>query len=307
MTELAIGCGGWAYFRVLGLRPLDAYARAFNFVEINSTFYEIPSLQTVISWRKRAPPDFEFAVRCHQDVTHKHRLEPAEESFHIMDMIIKICQALQSRFLVFQTPSEMRFSPEKTKSIGDFFATVDMKGVKPAWEIRRVAGEPIPPEVISMMSDNNILHSVDLSRETPLVESDTVYTRIFGKGEHNVYQFTDDELQGIAEKIVGSRSESAAVSFHNVRMYKDAARFKIYKETGRFSSVTGAEGQESLRKVLREDAEFPTTKMKLLKDQGWKVIDLTKNRRAHARTLLRKLPDRQFGSIKEIMESLPKV
>ncbi|MCW4027664.1 MAG: hypothetical protein NWE76_09310, partial [Candidatus Bathyarchaeota archaeon] len=99
----------------------------------------------------------------------------------------------------------------------------------------------------------------------------------------------------------------AAVSFHNVRMYKDAARFKIYKETGRFSSVTGAEGQESLRKVLREDAEFPTTKMRLLKDQGWKIIDLTKNKRAHAHTLLNKLPDRQFGSIKEIMESLPKI
>ncbi len=307
MTDFLIGCGGWAYFQVPRLKPLDAYARAFNFVEVNSTFYEIPEIRTVRSWRQRVPPDFEFAVRCHKDVTHKHQLGPTEEAFQIMDTMIEICKALQSRFLVLQTPSELNFSQEKIRSIGDFFEGVDMKGVRYAWEIRRTTGEPIPPQIVALMSDHNIIHSVDISKETPAIESDTVYSRVFGKGEHNVYQFTDDELQEIDEKIVGSGSELTAVSFHNVRMYRDAARFKIYKETGMFSSVTGAEGQESLRKVLKEDAEFPATKTKLLKDQGWKVIDLTRNRRVHARMLLDELPDRQFGSIEEVMKSLPKV
>ena len=307
MTEFLIGCGGWAYFKVPGLKPLDAYARAFNFVEVNSTFYEIPELRTVRSWRQRVPPDFEFAVRCYRDVTHKHQLEPAEEAFQITDMMIEICEALQSRFLVLQTPSKLNFSQEKIRSMGDFFGSVDMKGVRPVWEIRRTTREPLPPGIVTLMNDHNIIHSVDVSKESLATQSGTIYTRVFGKGEHNVYQFTDDELQEIDEKIVGSGSETAAVSFHNVRMYKDAARFKIYKETGIFSSVTGAEGQESLRKVLKEDAEFPTTKTKLLKDQGWKVIDLTRNRRAHAHTLLDKLPNRQFGSIEEVTKSLPKV
>ncbi len=42
MTEVLIGAGGWAYFQVPGLRPLDAYAQAFNFVEVNATFYTYP-------------------------------------------------------------------------------------------------------------------------------------------------------------------------------------------------------------------------------------------------------------------------
>lgn len=307
MTEFLIGCGGWAYFKVPRLKPLDAYARAFNFVEVNSTFYEIPDLQTVRSWRKRVQPDFEFAVRCHKDVTHRYQLEPSEEAFDTFHAMMAISETLESGFLVLQTPSDLDFSHEKIRSIGDFFGSIDVKRVRLVWEVRRGMGEPIPPGIVTLMNDHDIIHSADLSRESPATESDTIYTRVFGKGEHNVYQFTDDELQEIDERITGRGSETAAVSFHNVRMYKDAARFKIYKETGRFSSVTGAEGQESLRKVLKEDAEFPTTKTKLLKDQGWKVIDLIGNRRAHARTLLDKLPDRQFGSIEEVTKSLPKV
>jgi len=301
MTEYLIGCGGWAYFKVPGLKPLDAYARAYNFVEMNATFYEIPKLQTVHSWRKRVPPDFEFAVRCHKDVTHKYQLDPSQETFRIWDTMTEICAALGSRFLVLQTPPELHYSQQKIESIGNFFESVDNKGIKLAWEIRRMQGERIPPRLVALMNDHNMIHSVDISKEIPLTESDTVYTRVFGKGEHNIYQFTDDELEAIDKRISSTGSETAAVSFHNVRMYKDAARFRIYKETGVFPSVTGAEGQESLRRVLTEDAEFPTTKTRLLKDQGWKVFDLRKGRRVRARDLLDKLPDGRFGNVDEVL------
>ena len=307
MTEFLIGCGGWAYFKVPRLRPLDAYTRAFDFVEINSTFYEVPNPQTVRSWRQRAPSEFEFAVRCHKDVTHTYQLDPVEEAFQTWDTMIEICETLGSRFLVLQTPSDLNFSQKKISAIADFLGSVNSEGVRLAWEIRQPRGESVPPATVELMSNHGIIHSVDISIEVPAVESDTVYTRVFGKGEHNVYQFTDDELQAIDEKIVSTGSETAAVSFHNVRMYKDAARFKIYKETGLFSSVTGAEGQRSLRKVLMEDAEFPTTKTKLLKDQGWKVIDLTEDRRVHTSVLLDILPDKRFGNVEEVLSHTAEV
>jgi uncharacterized protein YecE (DUF72 family) len=304
MTELLIGAGGWAYFNVPGLKPLDAYAHAFNFVEVNSTFYEIPSFQLVRSWRRGVSPDFEFSVRCHRDVTHKYRLEPVREAFDTFETVKDICRILGSRFLVLETPSTLTFSEEKIEHIGDFFESVDLKGVRPVWEVRQEKDEPLPSGLVNLMKDYGVIHCVDLSREEPAVESDTVYTRVFGKGVHNIYQFTDEELLEIDRKINRRNPGTAIVSFHNVKMYKDAARYKVYTQTKKFPPVTRAEGQLSLKEVLLEDAKFPATKQQLINDQGWKVVDLTRDKRVHVYTLLEKLPDKRFGSVDEVLNSL---
>jgi len=301
MTEFLIGCGGWAYFGVPGLRPLEAYAKAFNFVEVNSTFYRIPNLQLVGSWRQRVSSDFEFAVRCHKDVTHRYQLEPVQEAFQALNTMIKICHVLDSEFLVLETPPKIHFGPQKTESVRNLFESVSLKGIGLVWEVRRGKGVPIPANLVALMQDYGVVHCVDLSDESPATESDTVYSRLFGKGQRNIYQFTDEELLEVDKKIAKRDPERVAVSFHNVKMYKDAARFKLYKQTGRFPSVTGAEGQKSLRKVLIEDARFPATKDELIRSQGWKVIDLTGDTRVHAHTLLDKLPDTQFKNVKEVL------
>ena len=85
MTKFLIGTGGWAYFRIPGVDPLEAYSRAFNFVEVNSTFYEIPKMKMVESWRKKVPKDFEFSVRCNKTITHELMFESVPEAFNILD------------------------------------------------------------------------------------------------------------------------------------------------------------------------------------------------------------------------------
>jgi len=306
MTEFLIGAGGWAYFQVPGLRPLEAYARAFNFVEVNSTFYEVPSLKTVRSWRRRVPQDFEFSVRCHKNVTHEHKLKPIKEAFKTFEIMTDICRSLRSRFLVLETPSSLDFNNERIESVRNFLESVDAKTIRIVWEVRREKGEPIPSGLVALMQDYGIIHCVDLSREDPAVGSDTVYTRVFGKGEHNVYQFTDEELVEVDRKIMSKNRRTVVASFHNLRMYKDAARYKIYKQTTRFPPVTRAKGQQSLKEVLMEDAQFPATKHELIKDQGWKAIDLTEKTRVHASMLLNQLPDREFRTVDEVLNSLGK-
>jgi len=218
--------------------------------------------------------------------------------------MIRICRILDSKFLVIQTPSNMKFSSGKIESVRNLFSSVDLKGVKLVWEVRGKANKPVPASVTELLQDLGMVHCVDLSREHPTVESDTVYTRLFGRGMHNIYQFTDEELREVGAKIGDINPELTAISFHNVRMYKDAARFKIYRKTGGFSSVTGVEGKQSLRKVLMEDAIFPMTKSELVKTQGWKVIDLEENLRVHASKLLETLPDIMFNSVEELLTSL---
>jgi len=61
---------------------------------------------------------------------------------------------------------------------------------------------------------------------------------------------------------------------------------------------------ESLRAVLSEDTKFPATKEELIESQGWKVIDLTKEKRIHAMHLLQLLPQDKFQNLDEVIESL---
>jgi hypothetical protein len=145
---------------------------------------------------------------------------------------------------------------------------------------------------------------VDLSRETPAFKSDVVYTRLFGKGEHNIYQFTDEELEEIDQKIVKSEAKMVVASFHGLRMNTDAARFKTYKEKSAFLPVTSFTGADSVRAVLSEDARFPSTKAELIEHQGWKVIDLETDKRVHLSELLSKLPEKTYYSVDEVVHEL---
>jgi hypothetical protein len=79
----------------------------------------------------------------------------------------------------------------------------------------------------------------------------------------------------IDNRIKEKNPKKAYIAFHGQKMYKDAARMKIYQETGTFPSITKKTGLESLKRVLEEDARFPATKDELIAKQNWKVFDRT--------------------------------
>ncbi|MBA3657019.1 MAG: DUF72 domain-containing protein [Gemmatimonadaceae bacterium] len=83
MHRTRIGTQGWNYdawtgpFFPEGTRPTDflsVYSRAFETVEVDSTFYGIPAATTIRSWYDRTPADFVFALKLPQEITHEQRL-----------------------------------------------------------------------------------------------------------------------------------------------------------------------------------------------------------------------------------------
>jgi uncharacterized protein YecE (DUF72 family) len=261
-------------------------------------------LRNVQSWRRMVPPDFEFAVRGNKALTHKYKFQPVPEAFAIFKRMTTICNALEAEILHLQTPPN--FEPTKTniEIIDNFFSSTGLKGIRVALEIR-AAGGPLTPYLVKVMKDHNMIHCIDLSKdEEPAFKSDILYSRLFGKGSHNIYQPTDHELRQIDSKASRGDNKKIALSFHFVRMYKDAARFKIYKQTGEFPMVTKSTGVDSLAEVLREDAEFPSVKEELIRRQGWKLIDLKKDTRVHASYLLEMLPEKTYTSISDIIRQL---
>jgi uncharacterized protein YecE (DUF72 family) len=93
-AEIRIGTQGWNYdawvgpFYPSGTRASDfltVYARAFDTVEVDSTFYATPAESTVRSWVERTPPGFIFALKLPQEISHEQRLRDvngAEAEFY---------------------------------------------------------------------------------------------------------------------------------------------------------------------------------------------------------------------------------
>jgi uncharacterized protein YecE (DUF72 family) len=299
MYMLYIGAGGWAYFKVPGLDSLAAYSKAFDFVEVNSTFYTTPSIEMVRSWRQRVPDNFMFSVRCHKDLTHRYLLSPRRESYELFNQSLRICNELKAKILHIQTPPA--FNPdEKHKSIQDLLSSVDFGNVRLAWEIRGKLSD----RTVELMRDLGIIHCTDISREMPAVDTDIMYTRLFGHGEHNLYQFDDAELLNIERGAREREQDSVYLTFHGAKMYSDAARLKVYERSGTFPKVTKAIGLASLKIVLEEDAVFPATKTELIEKHGWKVFDMTEKEHVHANLLLGKLPDKKYTRVEEVIGNL---
>ena len=87
-AAIRIGAQGWNYdawlggFYPSGTRATDflsVYARAFDTVEVDSTFYAIPAAKTVEGWVRRTPPNFIFTLKLPQSITHERRLRASEE------------------------------------------------------------------------------------------------------------------------------------------------------------------------------------------------------------------------------------
>ena len=301
MGQLSIGAGGWDYFSVPSGDRLKAYSSAYDFVEVNNTYYRLPSSVTVSSWRRRVSLGFEFSVRCHKDLAELHRLELTSKNVRLVDSMGRICRQLRASVLTILIPKELVGDEELSSKLSAFLSTVSLGRTSIAVEFR--GGEPTD-DTLKTLQDQDAVHSVDISRQYPKVESSIVYSRLFGKGKQNMYEFDDNELQDIAAKASGPKFEKSILAFHGVRMYRDAARLKTFLNSRQFHSLTGQVGLESLSEVLSEDARFPTSKSRLVDEQGWKLFDKTAEERVRARVFLESLPEKTYTTIDEVLSSL---
>jgi len=297
MAASLVGAGGWGYFS----GGLAAYAQAFRFVEVNATFYRQIADATARRWRAQVPSDFVFAVKANRDVSHGNRLRASAEARAAFAQSLRIARLLRAPFVILETPASLRFDSDQVKGLQNL-AAMAPRGTQIGLEARAYAGRDLPDSLRRGMGDSAVLDVVDLSQSRPRVADDTQYTRLFGPGPHNVYEFDDEELREIDRR--GRDAVRVAFTFHGVRMYSDAARFLTFKRTGLFPQATPSRGLSSLEAVLTPDARFPSSKDDLVRQHGWKVIDLDNTTRAHAVRLLSTLPRQTFHNVGEVVRAL---
>ena len=217
-----VGAGGWDYFPTTETDRLRAYSKIFRFVEVNSTFYSIPKISTVRSWRRRVPAYFSFSVKCNGIATHVHELRGVDETLRILRAMITICRLLRSDMLVVQTPFRVTVDEKKISEASKTLSIVSDENIDVYWEARSVDYPEKRVELQRQMLEHGLHPVVDLSREDPPKNADQIYSRLFSPG---VPEYGDAAIREIRRRVSESKANRAVLSFHGVNMYRDAAKY----------------------------------------------------------------------------------
>ncbi len=130
MTEVRVGCSGWSYkdwvgpFYPEGTSSSDMlaeYLSNFDTVEINSTFYRIPSKWMAKSWSERSPDDFRFSAKLVRDITHEKELKSVKGIYDRYMIAMLPLKGKIGSFLV-QLPQRFKADESNYALLEDFLA-----------------------------------------------------------------------------------------------------------------------------------------------------------------------------------------
>ncbi len=237
---LRLGCCGWSEAKA-------KYFADFSAVEIQTTFYEPPSIELARKWRSLAPDSFHFCLKAWQLITHtpasptyrrlKSKLSPAEcelvGSFRPTEQVClawertaSFARALRAKVVLFQCPASFRPEKENIANLRSFFSSIDREEFQFAWEPR---GD-WPQEIVRhLCGDLNLIHCIDPFKADPaaLDTSGPIYWRLHGRGGYS-YRYSDEDLQHLLRMLTTHSKQNgpAYILFNNIWMKDDALRFQ---------------------------------------------------------------------------------
>ena len=221
MARAYIGCSGWNYkhwrdvFYPRGLpasRWLEHYAEHFDTVEVNATFYRLPTLAATTRWAEGSPPGFVFAVKASRYLTHVKRLrEIASGWSRLAPLIEPLVQTEKLGPILWQLPENFHRDDERLASALE---------VLPDWrhcvEFRHESW--FVPEVEDILGRHGValVIGVDPSRpfQTLSRTADWRYIR-FHRGRGREDNFTRPQLEEWAERVGGWLKDGDVYAYFN--------------------------------------------------------------------------------------------
>ncbi|QEE14764.1 DUF72 domain-containing protein [Promethearchaeum syntrophicum] len=242
IENIYVGTCGWSYddwkqvFYPNALKQqnfLEFYSNIFRTVEIDSSFYRIPSKNTVLNWAKNTPIDFRFSAKLPQEITHKAKLDlnKSEKFLKLYwDNILPLETSGKIIAHLIQLPPS--FTYEKHWDNLENFLNLwnefrDIKENKLRWcpvvEFRHKSW--MKDKTFNLLKDTNTAYCAVIEPEIPprmdITRKDLFYLRFHGYGKKPWwnYSFSDKELDQWAETLneVFSKTPKAAkvVYFNN--------------------------------------------------------------------------------------------
>ena len=216
-VKILIGTSGWHYkhwldvFYPAGTRPgemFQFYARHFNTVEINNSFYRLPSANTFDAWKESSPPGFCFAVKASRFITHMKKLKDPRIS---SEKFFLVAERLRKKLgpILFQLPPRWKVNLER---FTEFLAALP-KEHKYVIEFRDESWFVAP--VYELMRKYNVafcIHDFADMKVPNEITADFTYIRFHGPTSAKYFgSYSEDELRRWAEKIEDWGREVAAV------------------------------------------------------------------------------------------------
>jgi uncharacterized protein YecE (DUF72 family) len=205
--RIRIGTSGWNYdhwlgtFYPKGTRQRDllgVYADRFDSVEINRTFYKLPTAETMAAWRAQVPAGFLFAAKASRYLTHMKKLKDPEEPIaRLLGCVEHLGEKLGP--LLFQLPPRWRVNPDRLER---FLAQLPdrhryaFEFRDPAWHDHRI---------LELLSRRGAAFCIfDLAgKPSPIeVTAGFVYIRLHGPGAAYQGSYDGRTLSGWARRIL---------------------------------------------------------------------------------------------------------
>jgi len=212
LAPIRVGCSGWSYphwrgrFYPEDLRAAEwfaYYADSFDTVEINNSFYKLPTAAAVAQWAAQAPEGFLYAVKVNRFITHMKKLkQPAEPLQRFVTTIKGLGAHLGP--LLYQLPPHWRCNLDRLK---EFLAILppDLVHVfefrEPSW---------LNDEVFTALDERGAslcvhdMHGIDVPR---VAVGRVAYVRFHGTGLWYSGAYASATLQACAAWL---RAQAAA-------------------------------------------------------------------------------------------------
>jgi uncharacterized protein YecE (DUF72 family) len=208
--RVKVGTSGYSYKEWKGpFYPADLpakdflrfYASRLPTVEINNTFYRMPTAKLALGWCEEVPEDFTFAVKAPQRITHTAKLKDTGDT---VATFVKAVEPMASRLgpLLFQLPPFLR---KDVPRLAEFLARAPA-GVKMAFEFRHASW--FDDEVWATLRAHGAALCV---AEGEKLESPLVATASWGYVRLRRDAYTDEVITGWAERIRAQPWEEAFV------------------------------------------------------------------------------------------------
>jgi len=187
--QLSIGTSGFSYAawkgkfypeRLPAKQMLSYYAERFPTVEINNTFYRMPTPSVMEAWAAQVPAAFRFAVKAPRRITHERRLANVNED---VARFLDVTSTLGPRRgpLLFQLPPNFKRDDAR---LGDFLVLLP-QNVQIAFEFRHASW--FDAEVFDALRAKNIALCV--------ADSDKLHSPVEVTASYGYFRLRDEGYQ----------------------------------------------------------------------------------------------------------------
>ena len=211
--KIYVGTSGYAYKewkgrfypeKISSKEMLRFYSGRLRTVEINNTFYRMPTESVLLSWAEQVPGDFVFALKAPQVITHLKRLRNVSEE---TEYLFRTLPVLNSRLgpVLFQFPKSFRADRSALENFlglipGDRTCAFEFRS--PSW---------FNDEILNLLREREFSLCIADTDENPSPQ--VINTGPWGYLRLRRSDYTDGDLSQWLERILSQRWERAFVFF----------------------------------------------------------------------------------------------